>query len=253
MIKTRYTLTVITALAGIAIGACDHEPSAEETALRSLTISDQWDLFEPTELPDIDTCEKYWSERCEELTPAQCQLAKNRYKCSEAEHGVIIEDGYWLDATDVTWLAVDKTGAIGIEGMEDPFTACEGLEDYDRCKQLATVAAQLSAHVPVLMQSSPNGGIGRITLDEKGAAISTDFDLKVSEDMMLVCMSAFDWSVPTLAEAHLGDEFHIIEDEIMLMVRPNGTISVSTDSLTLVQDQAVEEIGACDIDDPPTG
>lgn len=241
--NTLVLTALLTLTAGAALGACDTE-DAPDTALRSVTVTDSWDIHGPTQLPDVNSCDDYWNDRCANLTPAQCQIAQNRYKCANTDQGVVVEDGYWIDATATTWRAVDKEGAVGTDGAEDPFNACEGLEDHEACAQLAALAEQLVAALPELMQSSPNGGVGRLVTGKQGAAISSEFPLEGSDDLLLGLADVLGWSVPALTEAPLAGDY-VFEDDVILAIRPNGTLSLSTAAIAIVQDQALESAGDC--------
>ncbi len=245
----RYALTALLALsAGLSLGACDTVDDAgdRDIALRSVTISDSWDIHGPTQLPDVNSCDDYWNDRCAGLSPAQCQIAKNRYKCSETDQGLIIEDGYWIDAAMTQWQAVDGEGELGSEGAEDPATACEGLESYETCAQLAALAEQLHAMVPELTQGAPNGGIGRIVAGKGGATISADFALEGSDDLTLGLADELGWSAPALEWSEpLPLQGYVFEDNVILMIRPNGTLSLSTPDIAIVQDLPLEVFGDC--------
>ncbi len=237
---------LLTIVAGVGLGACDttDDMGVDDIALRSVTITDGWDIYGPTQLPDVNSCDDYWNDRCAGLTPAQCQIAKNRYKCSDSEHGVMIEDGYWTDASAIRWRAVDMEGSVGTDGAEDPFTACEGLADYETCAQLAALAEQLNESLPELTQGSPNGGIGSVFAVKGGVAISPEFALEGSDDLTLGLADALSWSAPALEQQSLEGGY-VFEDNVILMVRPNGTLSVSTPKVALVQDLPLEVFGDC--------
>lgn len=238
MRNTRKTLTILTLAAGILAGACASEDAATTPDFRADENTEQWDILGPKTVSDFDSCDDFWSATCKQLTEAECALTKDRLHCSPDEDGLLIEDSYWFDLTSPVWKVVDVHGNVGTPEAEDPQTACEGIEDYEGCLQLAAAADMLTEHGPEIMQQSPNGGVGRILNN----TITPEINVGESNDLMLGLTGQMDWNVPLL----LGDyNCCVTEDDIIIWFRPNGSVMLSNGTMAIFQAQPAVVLGEC--------
>ncbi len=244
MSNTRSTLLLLTLSAGLFAGACATEDSAIGSDFRAMENPEQWDILGPTTVNSSETCDEYWSKTCEGLSATECILVQDRLTCSPSEEGLLIEDSFWFDPTSPTWGAVDAHGKFSQNQANDPYTACEGLEDYEGCLRLAEVADVVSGLAPEIMQHSPDGGAGSLVQTEHGFKISPEVDPKAN-DLLLGVGHAFDWGVPSLSAFDYNGTCCVIEDDIIIWFRPNGTISLSTGATVISQNQALAVEGDC--------
>ena len=233
MIKTPATLSTLLTLCLALLGGCDGDaPEGADVDVRAVTITDGWDIYGPVSLPDVNSCEDYWNDRCAGLSAAQCKVAHNRYTCVESDLGVEIRDSFWADAAAVVWEGVDVDGGSA-GGAADPHGACAGLGgDPEACEQLAELAAFVVENLDVLADSAPEGGLGRLRAGEGGVTIDGALDLE-GGDLVLGTADALAWGAPLLGKAALGGGY-VFEDDVILAIRPNGTISLSTGALAIL-------------------
>lgn len=217
----------------LTLAACD-APAAEVDAVtaRAVTITDKWGTHDPVHFPEVNSCEDYWNERCVDLSPQACGILRARYTCSQSDVGVTITDHF----TDKDTVAAAKTWRVFTPGMPafsdagaTPADACAQLGDdlVDACLELAGVAEL----APELRDLAPSGGLAPVV----PAASIKKAPLLFKGDLML---SAIDWSVPVLptdARVALG-ESAIVDDNVMVLAGPEGTVLVSTRDIVLIRD-----------------
>ena len=219
----------ITALVG-----CD-APS-DEISPRAVVISDGWGTHEPVSFPEVNSCEDYWNDRCAELSPASCGYLKARYSCSSADQGVVITD-HFGDAPAAAelggWRVATGKSGFSTEVADTPAGACSTLADdqIDACLELAA-AVEVA---PELRKLAPNGGVGSIAAGKLEP-------LLIKGDAMVAALAPLDWEIPALTK-----EFRlavagsiVIEDVIMLMAAPDGTLAASGKDIVLIRDVRVQ-------------
>ncbi|MFV8753943.1 hypothetical protein ACNOYE_25640 [Nannocystaceae bacterium ST9] len=234
---TRITLPTTLAILFTPILACNLEADdGTDESLRSIVVTDSWGLHEPAHFPDVNSCDDYWNDRCVNLTPLQCTVAQDRYSCESTSQGVIITDSFAKVAKALDWTKVGVGDEGGNQG-EDPLALCETKNDVEQaeCLQLAGVAATVAASSPALMAEFPEGGFASLTIRDDILMVEPLIVNKT--DLVYSAAGALDWEVPMIAgELAIAEAGGIvIEDDIMLSVRPNGSISVSTSDAAFMQ------------------
>lgn len=225
---TAVSLT-LTALAG-----CD-AADAEVVSSRTVTISDAWGAHDPVQFPEVSDCQQYWDERCAELSAQSCGILKARYTCGRGDEGVVITD-HFADAETVpaekTWRVFAPGMSVFSDAAVAPADACVQLADglVDGCLELAAVA-EGAAGVEAL---APEGGVAPVV----PAANIKKTPLLLKGDLMLATIDPLDWSVPALplgARVELGEAV-IVEDNVMYLGGPEGTVIVSSKDIILIRD-----------------
>lgn len=235
MFARRFTVLTLSALTLTTLPACDDTLEAEATMFRAVTLTDKWGVHEPAEFPEINSCYDYWNTRCSELSSAQCAYLQARYTCSESMQGVLITDRFGGQISELE--GVWRVHTRGQDGFSAPaasaLAACGKLNDKKMglcCASLAEIAEQ----VPELLELAPQGGLAPVLpVDEIDDSVPM-FD----GDLALELLEPLDWAVPPLpheARMQLGEAV-VIRDDIMLIVAPDGTTSISTKDVVLIRD-----------------
>jgi hypothetical protein len=223
----RNTLLTLTLLAS-ELTACTAEPDPTVASFRALVVAQTWAVDAPIVLID-GSCEEHWVDRCAELSPEQCLVARNRYSCTETAEGVRVTDSFAELADEVEWQGL-SLGDVELSGGGSAFEACAGLEgvDYEQCSQLAQAAESVAAELPALLSKFPNGGFASLTIRDDIFVVSP---LATEGDLVHSTADKLGWRVPLIAgefELSPGSASGIvIEDNVMVTVRPNGTLAVS--------------------------
>lgn len=224
---------LVATLSLTALVGCD--APGDDIRPRAVVISDGWGTHEPVGFPEVNSCEDYWNERCAELSPASCGYLKARYTCSSADKGVVITDHFGdapVAAEVGGWRVAAGKGGFSSEVADTPAGACAMLADdqIDACLELAA-AVEVA---PELRKLAPNGGIGSIGGGKPAP-------LLVKGDAMVAALQPLDWEIPALTQ-----EFRaavagtiVIEDIIMLMAAPDGTLAASGKDIVLIRDVRV--------------
>lgn len=246
---TRTILTLITLFTLTAAACGETESFDEQSGLRAVEITEGWGLYMTEALPEYPTCAQVWLEGCAGMSVEQCVVTKDRFTCVESKAGVELTDTYAYEAPQPTWTAI-SVGDDARSGSEgSAASACETMSgiEPDQCAALAAIADTLVAQLPTIQDLSPAGGVASIIIE--------DHLLRVvpgpgsDDDVVWSTADLLDWKLPMLATQFAFDApagIIVIEDIIMLVVRPNGTLSVSTSRAALMQDASY---GVLDDDD----
>jgi len=222
-----------------ALSACD--AAEPEDDFRSVVVKDSWGLHDPASFPEVNSCVDYWNDRCADLTPSQCTVAKNRYTCTSSAMGVDITDSFGTHPSAVSWAAIGREDEAGFV-VEDLQIACTSMEggDLEQCFALAEITETLAAALPELMELSPGGGVGSIVIQDDLMRVEAELpELEGLEDLGWDAADALSWTVPLLREGlALENPAGVFEDNVILMVRPNGTLSVSTSQVVFMMHPA---------------
>lgn len=237
MLSRLLTAFATVSLTFTALAGCDADDAAAVTAItsRAVTITDAWGTHDPAHFPEVSDCQAYWDERCAELSPQSCGILKARYTCQQADQGVVITDHF----ADAETVPAEKTWRVFTPGMSAfsdlaaaPADACAQLDDglVDACLELAAVA-EIAPGVEAL---APEGGVAPVV----PVAQIKKTSLLLKGDLMLAAIGPLDWSVPALpfgARVALG-EAAIVEDNVMYLAGPEGTVIVSSKDIVLIRD-----------------
>ena len=214
--------------------ACISEPAGD--IQRALSITDSWELQEAVVLDAFETCAAYWSERCAGLHAATCSFAKTRNSCTQnSKGGVTIRDTYSSQHEPGAWLALHHGGQVE---TETPDQACESMPEleHEHCLELA---AFIAAQSPDLLAQLPHGGFARpYIIIEDELMLHAPNQLDARGNLLLTAASELAWSAPVFAESinyAYDTSFYVYEDDIILMVAPNGTIALGTEALVFAQ------------------
>ena len=225
----RIPSALILTLASISTLACIDDASEVEldTSVRAIDIGEAWSLSKPI-LLEHETCGEYWESRCAELSPSACMLAQTREQCEPAKGGVLVRDAFTAEVAGAGWTAI-SLGDEAATASKSPVEACESLEgvEYDHCVALAELAQGLGESVPQVLEVAPQGGFFRVDVFEDNVILRAAKD-GGEGNLLGEAAGELGWSGPTIGKSvslgHIGD-YIIIEDEIMLMVAPNGLIA----------------------------
>jgi hypothetical protein len=254
MTTTRHPLPLRTTLAAVfatitlaALPACDE--AADDEAFRDVTLTDTWDVQDPTHFPEINSCDDYWNTRCAELSDAQCSYLRARYTCSSSMSGVTVTDhfGDALDAEAASWRVYVRGAADFSKSVATPAAACSLIASPKlaaRCNEMT----ELATAATTLIDLAPNGGIAPILpADEIGDELPF-----FADDLGLELLEGLDWNVPALSiEAREHVAGFVAEDEIMLLTGPEGTVVVSSKNIVLIRDirSTMDKVEVCvDVD-----
>ncbi len=237
----RHLLALITLSALLApLSACDLD-EASNAEFRAVTIDDRWAIYTPTHFPEVNTCDDYWNDRCAELSPSQCTVAKNRYRCTEDAKAVEIRDTFGFYPSTHQWVVYGLALEEGIV-VDTLGGACKGMKgvDTEECLVLAKHGGAIAEIIPDVFEAFPGGGVGTIVIQDDLMMIEPK---PVEEgNLMWEAADALGWTMPTLEYAIPGKEYTtaldwpwIIEDDIMIRFSPNGDLSLSTGSTLLTR------------------
>lgn len=239
---TRFTTLSLLALSLTAC-AVDHSDLFDDHDLRAVEIADAWDLHEPYLVPEFASCEDYWANRCAELTPEQCSIAQDRDACMPMDKEVVVYDVFAESFDTYEWTAISIGDQATSIGKDSAAAACEtmaGLES-EECLSLAAVAEQLASAGPELLEVFPEGGFAGLTIRDDILHIAPLEDAKTN--LLFSAAGALGWAVPRIAGEHaIGHGNGVVEDDVifMLSVRPNGSISVSSERAVFQQGPSEE-------------
>ncbi len=220
------------------LAACsvDEADSADES-LRAIVVSDSWGIHGPVSFPDVNSCDDYWNNICANLTADQCTIAHNRYTCTQASQGVVITDNFGELAESLEWDGY-SVGDEGPSTGDSAAAACEGMTgiELEECLNLAQVAELVASKAPELITKFPSGGFASLTIRDD--ILTVEPLGPIGDDMVYTAADALDWRVPLIGdELALGKLTGIVIEDIIMTVRPNGTISVSNNYAALMQRQ----------------
>jgi hypothetical protein len=213
--------------------ACSIEETEDTTldGFRSVVIADHWGILEPASLPELDSCSEYWAQRCDELSPAQCTMAQNRYVCTEAG-GVVVTDNFGELTESIEWDGY-SADTDGLRTGDSATKVCDGMNP-ETCATLAKVA-DLLAEQSELWTEWPTGGIASLTIRD-GVFVVSPLE-EPGEDLTFALAEALDWRVPTLAHEFSFGKANglVLHEPVVITVRPNGTIAISDFQVALMQ------------------
>ena len=219
----------------LTLSACITDDTDDQTlgSFRAVVISDTWGLRDPERMPDVASCDDYWNDRCAGLSPSMCTIAKNRYTCTQDDYGVIITDNFGEATSAIAWDGVALDSDSPSTG-NSAGAACQGLNP-ETCVTLAKVADLVASRSTKLVQAFPRGGFASLTIRDDILRVEPLHE--ASEDLTLAFADKFEWRVPLIeGEYSLGKADGLVLDEpVVLTIRPNGTISLSNFELALMQ------------------
>ncbi|MCA9698314.1 MAG: hypothetical protein KC431_12370 [Myxococcales bacterium] len=246
--KTHAPLFLLAALtlSAVTATACALDEGDDAQELRAVKITDKWGVLDPTHFPEVNSCEDYWIQRCANLSADQCTLAQSRYSCSQSNSGVVITDTFGDVAESVAWEGYARGDDSAVMSGGGAAEACETMSlDPERCQALAALAEVLGEASHEIMDKAPAGGFASVIVIEDNLMVIPD--LPSGEDLVWEAADALDWEMPMLtAEFAFANPGLVIEDNVMLLVRPNGTISVSSSDAVFLQDNHWEDCVECD-------
>lgn len=203
----------------------------EDASFRSVTVSDGWGIHEDADFPEVNSCVDYWNDRCANLTPSQCSVAKNRYTCTQNSQGVSVSDNYGALAEATAWHGYSLGDPDSSTTTGNPGELCGelgGLE-YETCLGLAEAAVLADKRSDELLAAFPAGGFGSLRVHE-GAFVVESF-AGGEQDLIYDAASALGWRAPVIeGELSLGEAGGaVLPPDTMISVRPNGTVAISCD------------------------
>ncbi|KIG16936.1 hypothetical protein DB30_03920 [Enhygromyxa salina] len=228
------TLLSISTLAGCGLDELDDSSPA---SFRSVVVSDSWDIHEDVAFPEVNSCYDYWNDRCAELTSSQCTVAKNRYSCTESDEGLVISDTYGALVNAVHWAAYSVGDEAPVTTKGSPSILCEQLHgvEYASCLGVALTAELAAQQAPELIEAFPNGGFATVAV--QGELLVIEPLAEADHDIVYTTAAALDWRAPIIeGEFTLGEAPEVtLEPNTVITIRPNGTIGVSSERMTLLQ------------------
>ena len=239
-------LTALTCFS--ALTACSLDDS-DTDELRSVEVRDRWGVYPPTKFPEVNSCEDYWIQRCANLSADQCTLAQARYTCTSAKAGgVVITDTFGELPESLGWegYSLGDEQRTSVDGGSAPL-ACETMGmDPERCHALATLADTIAANNNEVFGTYSYGGFARVFVTEDEIMLVGEYP--DPEDIVWSAADALDWMMPLApGEVVLPNPAGIvIEDNVMLLARPNGSLSVSTNEAVFLQSNNWDDCVECD-------
>ncbi|PRQ04987.1 hypothetical protein [Enhygromyxa salina] len=229
------SLLCISTLAGCGLDELDDTTTSQ--GFRSVVVSDSWDIHEDVAFPEVNSCFDYWNDRCVDLTPSQCTVAKNRYTCTESDEGLKISDTYGARVEALEWVGYSVGDEQPVTTTKSPSELCEQLHGVkmQRCLGLGFAASLAAERAPDLIEAFPNGGFATLAVREDKLVLEPLVDAE--DDTVYATAEALGWRAPLIdGEFTLGEAPEVtLVPNTVITIRPNGTVGVSTDRVTLLQ------------------